>query len=49
VRTNYDHLDNIPNKEELIIKLKEFNEIDVDEFKDPEIDEIAKTLKDGDL
>ena len=46
---NYEHLNSIPNKDQLIVKLQEFNEIDVEGFSDPEINEIANTLRNGNL
>lgn len=46
---NYQHLDGVPNKEELIAKLEEFNQINVDGFEDKEINEIASALKTGQL
>jgi hypothetical protein len=49
VLMNFDHLEGVPNREQLIVKLKEFNDIDVTDFKDPEINDIAKTLRSGEL
>lgn len=45
----FDHLEDSPNKAELVAKITEFNEIEVHEFGKSELNEIANTLKNGEL
>ena len=45
----YSHLPDNGNKDELVKKLIEFNEVNVDDFEDSQLDEIANTLKNGNM